>query len=196
MKRTPLERRHFLSYGGKPCSTSFLPPFTPSAVPERSPSPTGGVGRVRMITAAKTYGALLGLAVLLLAPLSCSAGLSPAATPALQCAHTVYYESCVPGLSQMVQCTRSPLKGPCDKAYCPQHCSGKGVCRGAGDSTSCDCNSGFAGHFCTLKICPKVCTLAALAAFSILIFLCCPGLLGTWPVRNAVGKMPLRSRFL
>jgi hypothetical protein len=109
-----------------------------------------------MFVATLTFRAVLAFAVLLLAPLAPASTLSPAAMAASQCAHTVYYESCVPGLSQMTQCTRSPLKGPCKHAYCPQHCSGKGVCRGTGDSTSCDCNSGFAGHFCTLKICPKV----------------------------------------
>jgi hypothetical protein len=109
-----------------------------------------------MVISTPTSKAMLVFSVFLLVPLSLASSLSPAPKPALQCAHTVYYESCVPGLSQMAECTRSPLKGPCDHAYCPQHCSGKGVCRGTGDSTSCDCNSGFAGHFCTLKICPKV----------------------------------------
>lgn len=109
-----------------------------------------------MAVVARTSAAVLALAVLLSVRTLPTSSASPSKTSEPQCAHTVYYESCVPGLSQMVQCTRSPLKGPCDHAYCPQHCSGKGVCRGSGDSTSCDCNSGFAGHFCTLKICPKV----------------------------------------
>ena len=149
-----------------------------------------------MVVSTLTSREFLAIAVLLTAPLLSVSALSPAAKAASQCAHTVYYESCVPGLSQMDQCTRSPLHGPCKHAYCPQHCSGKGVCRGTGDSTSCDCNSGFAGHFCTLKICPKVrsCTSALSVASCIRASSSrshCAGLLRTWPLRNSVRKMPL-----